>query len=150
MYSNTTKQQLPNWLWPFGEMYKFTPKKSNYKNLTDVWLWSIKLINVSSNKGSNQQYIILTLPLGVGPAPALPTPIAFCAKRSFAFSAFARSFFSRSSSDNKETSCFAFSRTFIPWSLLSISMCWKEVSVLMAWKFSLHCWATFSLPVLMM
>ena len=58
MYSNTTKQQQSNWLWAFGEMYKFTPKESNYNNLTDVWSITISS-NIIINKGSNQQYIYM-------------------------------------------------------------------------------------------
>lgn len=61
---------------------------------------------------------------------------------SLAFNARARSFLSRSSDVRRVTSCFAFSRTFIPWSLLS-SKYWKSFSVCIAKIFSLHCWATW-------
>lgn len=88
-------------------------------------------------------FLLLTRDLPV--LCSFPTPMAFWANLSLAFRAFARSFFSFSSSDNMATSCFAFSRTFIPWSLLSASMYWKLVKVLIAWKFSLHCCATWNI-----
>lgn len=75
--------------------------------------------------------------------PSLPNPEAAWAKRSLAFSARALSLRKRSSSFNSDTSCFAFSRTFIPWSLLS-SKYWKSFKVWIAKIFSLHCWATWN------